>query len=78
MMGRPFLAPPGIPEDRRVALIKAFDATMRDPAFLEDAAKQRLEIAPTSGAQIDRFLAEVYDTPKPLIERAAKILAQGQ
>ena len=78
IMGRPFVAPPGIPEDRKAALIKAFEATMRDPAFLEDAAKQRLEIAPTSGAQIERFLAEVYETPKPLIERAAKILAQGQ
>jgi tripartite-type tricarboxylate transporter receptor subunit TctC len=78
IMGRPFLAPPGIPEDRKAALIKAFDATTRDPAFLEDAAKQRLEIAPTTGAQIDRFLAEVYGAPKPLIERAAKILAQGQ
>ena len=51
IMGRPFLAPPGIPEDRKAALIKAFDATMRDPAFLEDAAKQRLEIAPTDGAR---------------------------
>lgn len=78
IMGRPFLAPPGIPDDRRTALIKAFDATMRDPAFLEDAAKQRLEIAPIGAAQIDRFLADVYGTPKPLIERAAKILAQGQ
>ena len=78
IMGRPFLAPPGIPEDRKAALIKAFEATMRDPAFLEDAAKQHLEIAPTSGAQIDRFLAEVYATPKPLVERAAKILSQGQ
>jgi len=78
IMGRPFLAPPGIPEDRKAALIKAFDATMRDPAFLEDAAKQRLEIAPIGAAQIDRFLADVYGTPKPLIERAARILAQGQ
>jgi len=78
IMGRPFLAPPGIPEDRKAALIKAFDATMRDPAFLEDATKQRLEIAPIGSAQIDRFLTDVYSTPKPLIERAAKILAQGQ
>ena len=77
-MARPFLAPPGIPEDRKAALVKAFDATMRDPAFLADAAKQRLEIAPAGGVQIDRFLADVYATPKPLIERAAKILAQGQ
>jgi len=78
IMGRPFLAPPGIPEDRKAALIQAFDDTMKDPAFLEDAAKSRLEISPVSGAQIDKFLAGVYSTPKPLIDRAAKILSPSQ
>jgi tripartite-type tricarboxylate transporter receptor subunit TctC len=78
LMGRPFLAPPGLPEDRKAALIKAFAATMQDPAFLDDAGKQRLEIAPIGGARIDRFLADVYATPRPLIERAAKILATSQ
>jgi tripartite-type tricarboxylate transporter receptor subunit TctC len=78
IMGRPFLAPPGIPAERKTALRQAFDATMRDPAFLEDAAKQRLDIDAISGEEIDRFLAEVYGTPKPLVERAARILAPGQ
>ena len=78
IMGRPYLAPPGIPDDRKAALRRAFNATMQDPAFLEDAAKARLDISSISGEQIDRFLAEVYTTPKPLVERAGKILAQGQ
>ena len=78
IMGRPFLAPPGIPEDRKVALRKAFDETMKDPELMADAARQNLEIAPVSGAEVDRFLAGVYATPRPLIERAAKILATGQ
>ena len=37
---RPFAAPPGIPDDRKAALIAAFDATMKDPEFLAEA-KQR-------------------------------------
>jgi tripartite-type tricarboxylate transporter receptor subunit TctC len=78
IMGRPFLAPPGIPEDRKLALRQAFNATMKDAAFLEDAAKARLDISSISGEQIDRFLADVYTTPKPLVERAGKILAQSQ
>ena len=78
IMGRPYLAPPGIPEDRKAALRRAFDATMRDPAFLEDAARQRLDIASITGEAIDAFLRDAYATPKPLIERAAKILAQSQ
>jgi tripartite-type tricarboxylate transporter receptor subunit TctC len=78
IMGRPFLAPPGIPEDRKAALRQAFNATMKDPAFLEEAAKQRLDISSIPGEQIDRFLADVYATPKPLVERAGKILTQSQ
>jgi tripartite-type tricarboxylate transporter receptor subunit TctC len=78
IMGRPYLAPPGIPEDRKAVLRRAFDATMKDKAFLADAAKVRLDISPITGAAIDRFLKEVYATPKPLVERAGKILSQGQ
>jgi hypothetical protein len=78
IMGRPYLAPPGIPEDRKAALRRAFDATMRDPAFLADAKKTRLDISPIAGTEIDRFLADVYATPKPLVQRAGKILTQSQ
>jgi tripartite-type tricarboxylate transporter receptor subunit TctC len=78
IMGRPYLAPPGIPEERKLALRRAFDATMKDPAFLEDAAKQRLDIASISGEAIEAFLKDAYGTPRPLVERAGKILAQSQ
>jgi len=78
IMGRPFLAPPDIPADRKAALIKAFDATMRDPDFRADATRQHLEVSPITGARIDAFLADVYSTPKPLVERAAKILMSAQ
>lgn len=78
IMGRPFLAPPGIPEDRRQALRRAFDATMTDKAFLDDAAKMRLDVASITGAAIEKFLQDAYATPKPLVERAAKILAPSQ
>src|SRR5262245_4938217 len=77
IMGRPFLAPPGIPEDRKAALRQASEETMRDKDFLADAAKQNVEIAPVGAAEIDAFLAGVYSTPRPLIDRAAKILASG-
>jgi hypothetical protein len=78
IMGRPFLAPPGIPEERKLALRRAFDLTMSDPAFLADAAKVRLDISPIRGAAIEQFLHDIYATPRPLVERAGRILAQGQ
>jgi tripartite-type tricarboxylate transporter receptor subunit TctC len=77
IMGRPYLAPPGVAADRKAALRRAFDATMQDAAFLADAAKLRLDISPISGDAIDRFLADAYATPRPLVERAGKILGQG-
>ena len=52
-MARPFAAPPGIPEDRKRALIAAFDKTMKDPDFLAEAAKIEADVNPVSAAAID-------------------------
>jgi hypothetical protein len=38
-MGKPFLAPPGLPPERVAELRRAFMATMRDPAYLEMAGR---------------------------------------
>ena len=43
-MARPFAAPPGIPADRKAALIAAFDATMKDPEFLAEAKKLNIDV----------------------------------
>jgi tripartite-type tricarboxylate transporter receptor subunit TctC len=69
-LGRPFAAPPEIPADRKAALRKAFDETMKDPDFIAETTKVRLEVSPMTGAGIDRVLAEVYALPKELIEKA--------
>jgi tripartite-type tricarboxylate transporter receptor subunit TctC len=68
-MARPFTAPPGVPADRVAALRAAFDATLTDPSFLADAQKQQLDITPTSGAQIDALLKDMYATPPELVAR---------
>src|SRR5207244_2059113 len=68
--GRPFFTSPGVPEDRKAALRSAFDATMTDPDFIAETNKVKLEVSPTSGAEIDRLLAEIYATPKDVIEKA--------
>ena len=68
--GRPFVAPPGLPADRAKALQAAFVATMKDPGFLKDAKKQKLEIAPISGEKIGQLIAQLYASPKDIIEAA--------
>ena len=74
-MARPFAAPPGIPEDRKRALIKAFEDAMKDPEFLAEAQKMKADINPVSAATIDKLLAEVYRTPKDIVAKAAKAIA---
>jgi len=68
--GRPFFAAQGIPEDRKAALRAAFDATMKDPEFVAEAEKLRLEVSPMKGVEIERLLNEVYGLPKGLIDKA--------
>jgi tripartite-type tricarboxylate transporter receptor subunit TctC len=70
IMGRPFTAPPGVPEDRLKALRDAFLATMKDPAFLAEADKLKLEISPIGAAEIENYISQAYATPEPLIKRA--------
>jgi tripartite-type tricarboxylate transporter receptor subunit TctC len=69
IMGRPFLAPPRVPADRVKALRDAFDATMKDKAYLAEAAKQKLEINPVRGERINQLLDSVYSRPKALLDR---------
>jgi hypothetical protein len=73
-MGRPFLAPPGIPADRTAALRKAFMDTMKDPGFLAEAEKMKLEINPVSGEAVQQIVQEVYQTPKAIAAAAADMV----
>src|SRR5262249_47002768 len=74
VMGRPFLAPPGIPQDRTEALRKAFMDTMADKDFLADAEKAQLEITPVSGRNLQNLVNEVYQTPPEIAKKAAALL----
>jgi tripartite-type tricarboxylate transporter receptor subunit TctC len=69
---RPFAAPPDIPADRKAALIRAFDATMKDPEFLAEAQKLNMDINPLNAKGVDDIVAELYATPKAVLEKAAQ------
>lgn len=74
VMGRPVLAPPAIPDERKQALRAAFDATMKDREFIAEAEKADLEVNPVTGAEIDALLADLYRTPKEVVEKAARAI----
>jgi len=73
-MGRPFLAPPGIPADRTAALREAFMDIMKDPGFLAEAEKMQLEINPVSGDAVQEIMQEVYQTPKAIAAAVADMV----
>jgi tripartite-type tricarboxylate transporter receptor subunit TctC len=74
VVGRPFIAPPGIPQDRLTILRKAFMDTMMDQDFLADAEKSKLEITPVPGDRLETLVKEVYETPPTVARKAAEIL----
>jgi tripartite-type tricarboxylate transporter receptor subunit TctC len=73
VVGRPYIAPRAVPADRLAALRAAFDATMKDSEFLADSAKQRLLVTPMTGAEVEGFIKELYQTPPDVVAAAKEI-----
>lgn len=69
-LGRPMLAPPDVPADRVTALRRAFDSTMADKAFLDEAKTMGLTVTSRSGEDIQAIVKSVMETPQALIEKA--------
>jgi len=74
-VGRPIFSTPGVPADRVQVLRAAFDAMVKDPAFLEEAKKLSLDINPISGVELEKVVSDIIDTPKPVRDRLASILS---
>jgi tripartite-type tricarboxylate transporter receptor subunit TctC len=73
--GRPYFLPPEVPPARVAALRRAFDETMRDPAFVADAARLQLDVDPMSGEQVQALVGELARTPADVVARVRGILA---
>jgi tripartite-type tricarboxylate transporter receptor subunit TctC len=74
VLGRPFLAPPGVPADRVAALRKAFDAMVKDKDAIAEFDKQKQELTPVSGQEIQDLMDRLYKTPKDIIAKADKAM----
>jgi tripartite-type tricarboxylate transporter receptor subunit TctC len=75
-LGWPVMTTPGVPRARVAALRQAFEATMRDPEFLREAAALKFDIEPTSGEELADIIANLAKTPRPVIEKTAAIIGQ--
>ena len=75
-IGRPIAAPPGLAPERAATLRKAFDAMVKDAAFLAEAAKIGLSVDAMGGEEVQKTFAAFYQTPKPVVERAMKAMGR--
>ena len=69
-MGRSIATPPGVPPERLAALRKAFDATVKDPAFIAAVEARKMELNPRTGnqfqADLDQIAPTMQDTARSL------------
>ncbi len=68
--GRPYLVHGSVPKDRVAALRKAFEATMKDPDYVAEIKKARLDVSPRSGDEVKDLLRRVLEAPKDVQDRA--------
>ena len=72
---RSYIAPPDIAKDLLDVLRAGFDATMKDPQFMEDAQRLRIDISPLPGAKVQEVVRNLYASPKDVVMRARQVIA---
>jgi len=75
-MHRPFLLPPGVPDERVREVREAFEATLADAAFRADAARMNLPLDPVSGDDVARVLASGYALPVEIVQAVKEIVGE--
>jgi tripartite-type tricarboxylate transporter receptor subunit TctC len=63
-----------VPPERIEALRRAFDATMKDPQFLAEAEKAKMDIGPMTGEESQKIADSIVNTPAEVIDRAKVVL----
>jgi len=73
--GRPMMVTPGTPPERVKILRDAYMKVLNDPKARDEAKRSRMDIEPTSGAELEALAKDIFDAPPEVIARAKKMLA---
>lgn len=73
-IARPFVLPPGTPKDRMQILRAAFVTTLKDPAFIADAGKSKLDIDPVTGEELEKIVAGLYKISPSILAKLKEVL----
>jgi tripartite-type tricarboxylate transporter receptor subunit TctC len=76
-IGQPYAAPPGVPAPIVEALRRAFDETMKDPAYLEKMRTAKIEFNPITGEEMAKIILHTISAPKSVIDRYKAAIAGG-
>jgi len=76
-MSRPFAAPPGVPKERAAALIKAFMETHKDPAYLKDAEKLKVDVSPIDGDDVRERIESIAKVPPEVMKEVGKLITSN-
>jgi tripartite-type tricarboxylate transporter receptor subunit TctC len=71
----PLVAPPDVPADRITMLRRAFDATMKDPAFVAEANRLRIDVEPVTGEAMQKIVERIGTFDRSVIDQALKLTA---
>jgi tripartite-type tricarboxylate transporter receptor subunit TctC len=74
VLGRGWLAAPGMPKARLDAMRAAFEKTFADPAIVGNAKKRKLPWEPTSWQKMQAQVALIMNTEKKVIDRIRSII----
>ncbi len=69
LAGRPFVAPPAVPNERLAALQKAFMETMADPDLVNEAMRRKMEFSPINGNDLAALVTKAYASSPTTIAR---------
>jgi tripartite-type tricarboxylate transporter receptor subunit TctC len=72
--GRPYVFPPGVPQDRVALMRDAIARAAQDPELLAEAAKMKLDMAYRGPQPLERLVANLYATPPAMIETVKKLV----
>ncbi|MBK18690.1 MAG: hypothetical protein CMM52_07620 [Rhodospirillaceae bacterium] len=73
-MGRPFVAPPGVPQDRVKALRVAFNKMVKDQKFVNSILKLGRELNPVTGQDVQGLIARVTKADATVIKNLKEAL----
>lgn len=75
-LGRAIMAPPGVPAERAKALRDAFNAMMKDPQFLADAQKSKMELDPLDAAGLQKIVDDTINVSAEMSKAVAKAIEE--